>query len=478
VYASSNQEVELKNILFPSVENSGSSGIQSKFELQHSEDNKYMSENMQKAQGNSESSKRSDDNHRPIFRTRSLQDTRSALSNNEPMPAATSSRFQISSKILHEDINPLLQKSSERPASGSLVRKNSYPHSRPETPTSLQTYSQFSSSGKSDTTAFEGNVKPNSLGHEMSIKSSAGNMPEASQSSEHVGDTTDQHRQSSNRPPTAPKPAGKITHKPPLKPRQKPSQQYTKERGHWNNQSSEISSLHLQRPLKANHSVGKNFLSDVREVSYGICDTTVDFPEHAKREMLQGTTSQDVKGGCSEETKDTNHTELKGKGGSQMNFARCSNFKEGPGARDVLLKPEAVTPVTVRPGGVKLLCRSFENAVEDCDMSDDCAEEDSFPVLGGSGSSTPATSSSAANSPKRLWPPASRAPNQRQLGKRLGTRHQILPSKCSGPGNMRPQTFSVHVVCSMFVCMKCCLQSRESLRLDSFSCLLCLHSVI
>jgi hypothetical protein len=429
VYTSSNHEVELNNKLFCSVQNSDSSGIQSKFELQHSEDNKNVSENMQQALGDSETPRRSDDNHRPISRTQSLQDTCSALSSNEPVPTASSSKSKTPSKIPHEDINTLLQKSSERPTSGSLVRKNSYPRSRPQTPTSLQTHSQFSLSDKSYTTAFEGSIKPHSLGHESNMKSSAGNMQEACQSSEHIGDTSDQHRHSSNRPPTAPKPTGKITHKPPLKPRQKPSQQHTKQRGHWNNHSSEINSLHLQRPLKPNHSVGINFVSDVRKVANEMCDTTVDFPEHAKRDILQGTTSQAVKGSCSEEPKDTSHTELKEKGGSQMNFARCSYFKEGAGAHDVLLKPEAVIPVTVRPGGVKLLCRSFENAVEDCDMSDDCAEEDSFPVLGGSGSSTPATSSSAANSPKRLWPPASRAPNQRQLGKRLGTRHQILDRK-------------------------------------------------
>nr|CAD7198895.1 unnamed protein product [Timema douglasi] len=79
---------------------------------------------------------------------------------------------------------------------------------------------------------------------------------------------------------------------------------------------------------------------------------------------------------------------------------------------------------------------SFENALEDYEPSDDCIadlEEDCFPVLGGSSSSTPATSSSAANSPKRLWPPASRAPVQRHLPKRMSSSHQpVLPNKkCS-----------------------------------------------
>ncbi|CAG2054812.1 unnamed protein product, partial [Timema podura] len=85
---------------------------------------------------------------------------------------------------------------------------------------------------------------------------------------------------------------------------------------------------------------------------------------------------------------------------------------------------------------VKLLCKSFENALEDYEPSDDCIadlEEDCFPVLGGSSSSTPATSSSAANSPKRLWPPASRAPVQRHLPKRMSSSRQpVLPNKkCS-----------------------------------------------
>lgn len=457
VFGSCNQEVELRNRLFCSVENSG---IKSKYELKHSEENKNVSGNLQQTQGDSETSNRSDDNHRPIFRTLSLQDTRSTLSSNECVSTASSSKSQTPSIILHEDISPLLKKCSERPTSGSLVRKNSYPHSRPQTPTSLQTHSEFSLPDKSYTTAFEVNMKPHSLRHESSMKKNAESMQEASESLEHIGETTEQHRRSSNRPPTAPKPTGKITHKPPLKPRQKPSQQHMKQRSPWNNQSSEISSLHSLRPLKANHSVGINFVSDVRKDSNEISDTAVDFTENNNRDILQGTTSQAVKRCCSEDPKNTSHTELKEKEGSQMNFLRCSYIKEGAGSHDVLLKPETVAPVTVRPGGVKLLCRSFENAVEDCDISDDCAEEDSFPVLGGSGSSTPATSSSAANSPKRLWPPASRAPNQRHLGKRLGTRHQILPSKCSGPGNMRPPTFSVHIVCSMFVCMKCCLQSR------------------
>jgi len=313
---------------------------------------------------------------------------------------------------------------------------------------------------KSYTTAFEGKAQSHSLGHESDRKASVVIMQEASQSSQHVGETTDQHQNSSYRPPTAPKPTGKVTHKPPLKPRQKPSQQQTKQRGHWNSQSSEVNIPHSQRPLKANHSVGIRSVSDISKVANEIGGTSADFSEQAERGViLQGTTSQAVKGGGSEEPRNTTDEELKDKGVSQMHFSRCLYSQDGTGAHDVLPKSEAVTPVMGRPGGVKLLCRSFENALEDCDMSDDCAEEDSFPVLGGSGSSTPATSSSAANSPKRLWPPASRAPNQRQLGKRLGTRHQILPSKCAGPGNTRPQTLFVYFLCSMFVCMKCCIKS-------------------
>jgi hypothetical protein len=332
-YASSNREGELKNRLFCSVENSGSSEIQSKFELKHVDDKKNLSENMQQAQGDSEISKRNDDKHRPIFRTRSLQDTCSALSSSEPAPTASSSKSQTMPQIVPDDI-PLPQKGNERPTGGLLARKNSYPRSRPQTPTSLQTHSQFSLSDKSYAAAFEGSIKPHSLGHELSMKSSAGNTQDASQLSEHIRDATDQHQHSSNRPPTAPKPTGKVTHKPPLKPRQKPSQQQTKQRGCWDNQSSEIISLSSQRPLKANHSVGINFVSDVRKTANDIYGTTVGFPAQAKRDsILQGTASQDVKGSSSEELKDISHTELKEKGASQMHFARCSYFQEGDGAQ-------------------------------------------------------------------------------------------------------------------------------------------------
>nr|CAD7462499.1 unnamed protein product [Timema tahoe] len=85
--------------------------------------------------------------------------------------------------------------------------------------------------------------------------------------------------------------------------------------------------------------------------------------------------------------------------------------------------------------GVNLAHR-YTPSGEDYEPSDDCIadlEEDCFPVLGGSSSSTPATSSSAANSPKRLWPPASRAPVQRHLPKRMSSSCQpVLPNKkCS-----------------------------------------------
>lgn len=440
LFTSSNQEVELRNKLFCSVENSGSSGFQSKSELRNSEGRKSISENVEQAQGDSGMSQGFCDNHRPIFRTRSLQDTRSALSLSEPSTSASSGKPQTPSQILLADDN-LFQKDNVGSAAGSLVRKNSYPRSRPQTPTCLQIHSQFSVLNKSYTAVFEGSAQPHSLSHE----SNAGNSQEISQSLQHKEDSTDQHRHCSDRPPTAPKPTGKVTHKPPLKPRQKSSQQQAKQRGHWNNQNLKASGPHSQRPLKANHSVGISSLSDVRKAANEIGNTSLAFPEQAKRDaLLQETTPQGVKGESSEELKDTVHTQLKKQCESQMNFTSCSQFQKSDGPCDMVQKSEAVTAVMGKPGGVKLLCRSFENAVEDCDISDDCAEEDSFPVMEGSGSSTPATSSSAANSPKRLWPPASRAPNQRQLGRRLGTRHQILPSKCSGPGNTRPQTLSVY----------------------------------
>lgn len=430
----SNQELKLRNRLFFSVE---SSGFQSKSELQNSEDKKSLSRNAKQPQGDSGMSQVDCNNHRPIFRTRSLQDTRSALSMSEPSASASNSTFQTPSQILLADDN-LFQKDNVGPTAGLLVRKNSYPRSRPQTPTSLQIHSQFSVLNKSYTTVFEGNAQPHSLSHELS----AGNSQEMYQ---HKGVSTDQYRHCTDRPPTAPKPTGKVTHKPPLKPRQKLSQQQTKQQGPWNNQSLKGSGLHSQRPLKANHSVGISSLSGARKATDEIGSTSLAFPEQAKKDaLLQGAMPQGVNGESTEELKDTVHTQLKKSSESQANFTMCSQFQESVGPRDMLEKSEAITTVMGKPGGVKLLCRNFENVVGDCDISDDCAEEDSFPVMEGSGSSTPATSSSAANSPKRLWPPASRAPNQRQLGRRLGTRHQILPSKCSGPGNTRPQTLSMH----------------------------------
>ena len=186
-----------------------------------------------------------------------------------------------------------------------------------------------------------------------------------------------------------------MTHKPPLKPRQKPSQQQTKQRTHWNSQG-EVGITHGQRPLKGNHSIGIT------------CSGSSEIKNLSSNYSVQNRKSEND---CVENIKITVQEE---KGGlSRLSLPRHSYSGESG-------KSEGLV-TTTRTGGVKLLCRSFENAAEDYDISDDCAEEDSFPVLGGSGSSTPATSSSAANSPKRLWPPASRAPNQRQLGKRLGT---------------------------------------------------------
>jgi hypothetical protein len=440
---SSNPELKLRNRLFFSVEDSGSSSFQSKSEPQNSEDRKSLSGNAKQAQGDPETPQAVCNNHRPIFRTRSLQDTRSALSMSEPSANASNSKFQTPSQILLADDN-LFQKDNVGPTAGLLVRKNSYPRSRPQTPTCLQIHSQFSVLNKSYTTVFEGSAQSHSLSRELSSE----NSQEMYQSLQHKGVSTDQHRHCSDRPPTAPKPTGKVTHKPPLKPRQKLSQQQTKQQGHWNNQSLKAGGPHSQRPLKANHSVGISSVSDVRKATNETGGTSLGFPEQSKRDaLLQGAMPQSVKGESSEEIKDTVHTQLQKSSESQANFTMSSQFQESVGPHDMLERAETITTVMGKPGGVKLLCRNFENAVGDCDISDDCAEEDSFPVMEGSGSSTPATSSSAANSPKRLWPPASRAPNQRHLGRRLGTRHQILPSKCSGPGNTRPQTLSVH--CSL-----------------------------
>ncbi|KAJ4439276.1 hypothetical protein ANN_07396, partial [Periplaneta americana] len=390
------KELEVKNRLFPSTGNTS----KPKSETPSTGREKALSEKEVKV----ETDTPKENTHRPIFRTRSLQDTCTELSTTEVSPSASNSRPQTPSRVSQtDDENLLLQKGNERPPARSLVRKNSYPRSRPQTPTSLQMHSQFSTLNKSFTTGFEETSQSHSLGHEPVRKSSVGNTQESPQN---AGDKIDQHR--SNRPPTAPKPTGKVTHKPPLKPRQKPSQQQMKQRAHWN-QSVESGSMHSQRPLRANHLVGMN--------SAALSPTDYDQPKKGETAAKQGS-SEDAKQG---ESKDKD-------GARKLMYTR-----ERTQSADFTHRSEVALSVTSRPGGVKLLCRSFENAIEDYDISDDCAEEDSFPVLGGSGSSTPATSSSAANSPKRLWPPASRAPNQRQLGKRLGTRHQILPSKCSGP---------------------------------------------
>lgn len=441
LFAYSNQELELRNKLFCSVENSDSTGFQSKSGQQNSECKKSLSGNAKQAQGDSGTSQVVCDNHRPIFRTQSLQDTRLALSMSEPSAGASSSKFQTPSNILLADDNQL-QQDSVGSTAGLLVRKNSYPRSRPQTPTSLLIHSQLSVLNKSYTTVFEGSAQP----HSLSCEQSAGNSQKMDQSLQHKGVSSDQYRPCSDRPPTAPKPTEKVTHKPPLKPRQKLSQQQTRQQGLRNSQGLKASGPHAERPLKANHAVGISSVPDVRKAASGIGSRSLAFPEQANNDaLLHGAKTQDVKGESSEEPKCAVHTQLKSKGELQANFTMCSQFQGSVGPHDMPQKSETFTTVMGKPGGVKLLCRSFENAVEDCDISDDCAEEDSFPVMEGSGSSTPATSSSAANSPKRLWPPASRAPNQRQLGRRLGTRHQILPSKCSGPGNMRPQT-----LCALF----------------------------
>lgn len=439
IFTSCNKE--LKNRIFCSVENSGGFGTSSKSELQRSEDREGFADCAKQAEGDAGTSERTCDDHRPLFRTRSLQDTRSALSTNETSQSASSSKPQTASQVVPADHNPLLEMNNEIAATGSLVRKNTYPRSRPQTPNSLQTHTPFLVLNKLCAAGTEGGAQFRVLGDDLSRKSNCGNSQEMSHSSQHAKDPAYQHKHNPNRPPTAPKPTGKVTHKPPLKPRQKPSQQQPKHRGHWSNQS-----LHLQRPLKANHSFVVSSITDVRKAADEIGSMSHDCTEQAKRDViLQDSTSQGVQEESSGEPKDTSRTQKKQKGDLWLDVTRGSYCQDGANQSDTLPKSHT-TPVIGRPGGVKLLCRSFENAVEDFDVSDDCAEEDSFPVLGGSGSSTPATSSSAANSPKRLWPPASRAPSQRQLGKRLGTRHQILPSKCSGPGNTRPQTLFIACV--------------------------------
>lgn len=442
IFTSCNQELELKNRIFCSVENSGSFRTSSKSELQLSEDGKGFADCVKQAEVDAQASERTCDEHRPLFRTRSLQDTRSALPTNETSQSASSSNPQTASQILPADHNLLLEKNSQISVTGSLVRKNTYPRSRPQTPNSLRTHAQISVLNKLCAAGAEGDAHLRVLGDDLSRKSNGGNLQETSHSSQCMENPVYQHKQSPHRPPTAPKPTGKVTHKPPLKPRQKQSQQQPKQRGHWSNQS-----LHLERPLKANHPFVVNCVTDVREAADGIGSVSHDLTEQAKRdEILQDNASQGVQEGSSGEPKDTSRTQKKQKGDLWLNVTRGSYRQDGASQNDTLPKSHATPPVIGRPGGVKLLCRSFENALEDYDVSDDCAEEDSFPVLGGSGSSTPATSSSAANSPKRLWPPASRAPSQRQLGKRLGTRHQILPSKCSGPGNTRPRTLFIACV--------------------------------
>ena len=442
IFTSCNQELELKNRIFCSVENSGSFGTSSKSELQLSEDRKGFADCVRQADVGTGTSVCACDDHRPLFRTRSLQDTRSALPTNETSQRASSNKHQTASQILPADLNPSLEKNNAISVTGSLVRKNTYPRSRPQTPNSLQTHTQISVLNKLCAAGAEGGAQLHVLDDGLSRKSNGGNLQGTSHSSQYPEHPNYQHKQSPNRPPTAPKPTGKVTHKPPLKPRQKPSQQQPKQRGHWSSQS-----LHVQRPLKANHSFVVSSITDVTKAADEIGSVSHDLTEQAKRdEILQDNTSQGVQEGSSGGPKDTSCTRKKQKGDLWLNVTRGSYFRDGASQSDTLTKSHATTPVIGRPGGVKLLCRSFENALEDCDVSDDCAEEDSFPVLGGSGSSTPATSSSAANSPKRLWPPASRAPSQRQLGKRLGTRHQILPSKCSGPGNTRPQTLFIACV--------------------------------
>ncbi|KAK7791821.1 hypothetical protein R5R35_001242 [Gryllus longicercus] len=323
-------------------------------------DSRHTSANKETSQEASSEQQNSDSNqHRTIFRTRSLQDTTSKVSSMESGSCATAI------KQLDTSRPPTPSKIGLNCASNTY-RKSSYPRSRPQTPTlmplqfpGVENYSSF---GK--------------VSQESGLQDNTSTIP---------------GKQMNERPPTAPKPTGKVTHKPPPKPRQKPTCQQMRQRGQWGRYGDGNGSS----------PTGKNM--------HGIVSSTSS--KEGSGDKKKNAEMQETSGSCVEKL-----SIFPNKGKTNDDKHPSKNIDESPSV------------------GVKLLCKSFENVLDDYDMSDECIadlEEDSFPVAGGgSGSSTPATSSSAANSPKRAWPPASRAPGQRPLAKRLVARQPVLPSKC------------------------------------------------
>ncbi|XP_049840811.1 uncharacterized protein LOC126285454 isoform X4 [Schistocerca gregaria] len=350
--------------------------------------------------------------HRTIFRTRSLQDTRSktlvvettGLTVYSKPPIAPSSRPQTPSKRVMKGENLMSQFSEPTKPPIPTYRKNSYPRSRPQTPTSIIIQPQIKM-------AVEGSdlngppLSPsymNTRASDSCQESPCNSLSEESKPKSNLG---------SYRPPTAPKPVGKIAHKPPPKPRQKPPphsvarENVTKldvgRNSDGDNGSTLTNQTNNERKSLSimNSSENERQLSDGENTIKNLSDTA----NLIKR--LSGQLKETMR------NKVGKQTETKGEiGGTD---AGCVKIRPSQ-------RPDVIPSV-----GVKLLRKSFENVLEDAEVSD--LEEDSFPMAGGgSGSSTPATSSSAANSPKRAWPPASRAPVQRHhLAK------QLLPSKYS-----------------------------------------------
>lgn len=372
---------------------------------------------------------KSNTTHQSIFRTRSLQDTSSKplavdinFKNNTTgkPPIAPTSRPQTPSKYCSRKDENLISQFSEAMKPLTLFRKNSYPRSRPVTPTSLHFQTQFKSTNGSDNS---GVTECNNMEPSTPNTNKTRNISE-SNSRESPGNSVSEQIKckSSYRPPTAPKPVGKVIHKPPLKPRQKVTSKVNEqnyEHTNWKTNSHAIHNNHNYE-IRCHESVDvkTNYIENVKESNDN--DNTIknlnDTANLIKR--LSGELRESViKSDCVNNQKEQNKkidTLLQ----NHNNYQNMNRFN-------------------ISSIGVKMLCKSFENAAEDLEMSDECVadlEEDSFPVTGGgSGSSTPATSSSAANSPKRMWPPASRAPVQRHMTKRL----QLLPSKYSA-GTQKP----------------------------------------
>nr|CAD7427073.1 unnamed protein product [Timema monikensis] len=316
-------------------------------------------------------------NNQTVFQTQSLQDANVSLSSLESHETNTpqysiisspSTRYPTCNKIINNN------DSIETDINSALLRKKSYPISRPLTATSLQIHSQFAVLDSS-------NLKELDYGkHDLRNKNS----------------------QRNNKPPTAPKP---ISDKPPLKPQQK-----------------QIISPPMNKKSHTIYNV--DLLTGMQKVS----NQESFYSNYDKNTYLP-------------KSKETTRIFL-AKNTKKLPFiVREASNSSLPYQHDIfkggkLTINNATKHECKLSKSVKLLCKTFENALEDYDPSDDCIadlEEDCFPVLGGSSSSTPATSSSAANSPKRLWPPASRAPVQRHLPKRMSSSHQpVLPNKkCS-----------------------------------------------